>query len=180
MKGLFLLFTAIVSLCCLLSARPSDLRIVDVRYDRFDDITTVSTVESEISNALGLKQENRNLRFQVAYECTGETTHCRPGSIEFRFLSQSVGEYTGSDQLIFIVGGKRIRSDVRWRGEYERPVLVEHITATVSLEEFLLLADAEKVEARLGATTFTFSDENFRALRALAGEFSPSESRKKI
>jgi hypothetical protein len=37
-----------------------------------------------------------------------------------------------------------------------------------------------KVEARLGGTTFTFSDDNFRNLRALAGEISPSVSQEKI
>src|ERR1051326_4993587 len=107
MKGsLILLIAAVFPLCWLLSARASDLGVIDVRYDKFDDITKVSTVESKISDALGRRQENQDLRFKVAYECTGETTHCRPERVEFRFLSQSVGEYTGSDQLIFIGDGK--------------------------------------------------------------------------
>ena len=38
---------------------------------------------------------------------------------------------------------------------------------------------SKKVEARLGGTTFTFGDDNFRALRALAGEISPTASLKK-
>ena len=181
MKGsLFLLIAAVFPLCWLLSARASDLGVIDVRYDKFDDITKVSTVESKISDALGRRQENQDLRFKVAYECTGETTHCRPERVEFRFLSQSVGEYSGSDQLIFIVDGKRIRSGVRWKGEYGRSVLVEYITATLNLEEFLTLANAKKVEAKLGGTTFTFSDDNFRALRGLAGEISPTASLEKI
>src|SRR5438552_7895554 len=51
--------------------------------------TTLFRSESKISDALGRRQDNQDLRFKVAYECTGETTHCRPRSEEHTSELQS-------------------------------------------------------------------------------------------
>jgi hypothetical protein len=69
---------------------------------------------------------------------------------------------------------------VKWTGEYERPTPVEHVTAAINREEFLNVANAEKVEARLGGTTFTLSHDNFTAIRALAGEIGSVASKARI
>lgn len=168
MKSSFFLFLAVViPFCRLLPAQSFDVPL-EVRYDRFDNVTTISTVPSKVSNALARKQEARELHLQVTYECKGDTKSCRPDNIELRFLSRSAGEYTGSDQLTFLADGQRIHSSVRWRGEYEQKILTEHVIATVNLEEFMTLANADKVEGRLGGTTFAFSDDNVTAIRALA------------
>src|SRR5262249_4749379 len=129
MKTKISLLAAILLALSGISAAQSSNSILNVSYDKFDDITKISTVASKVSNPIGRRQEKQDLRLQVAYECRGETTHCRPENVEFRFLSQSVGEYPGSDQLTLIADGKRIRHNVKWAGEYERTVLVEHITA---------------------------------------------------
>jgi hypothetical protein len=174
MKSSFvILLTVVFPLSGLFAAQSSGWGL-DVHYDRFDDKTKVSTVPSKVGNALGAKQEKQELHLQATYECTGDTSRCRPGNIELRFLSRSVGEYTGSNQLSFIADGKRIQRSVKWTGEYEQKVLTEHVTATIKFEELLILANAEKVEGRLGGTTFTFSDDNFAAIRAVACEISPA------
>ena len=145
-------------------------RKVNVSYDKFDHVTEVSSGASGVSNAIGRKQDKQDLRLQVVYECAGETSHCRPDNVELSFISYSVGEYTGADQLILIANGQRIRLSVKWTGAYERKPLVEHVTAAITLEEFLNVANAEEVEGRLGGTTFALSPENFVAIRALASE----------
>jgi len=163
----------------LLAAR-SPGSMVNVSYDKFEDLTQVSTNLSKVDNAIGRNQQKQDLRLQVLYVCTGDTRHCRPDKVEFKFVSYSAAEHVRSHQLILIAGGKRMRVEPRWAGVYEgtgRPA--EHMTAAISLEEFLNVASAEKVEGKLGETTFMLGDDNFAAMRALAGEMGLPAGRQK-
>ena len=57
---------------------------------------------------------------------------------------------------------------------------LEHLTASIKVEDFLNLAGADKVEGKLGETTFILSDDNLAAIRALAGEMAPGRQTKEL
>src|SRR5205807_7725123 len=77
--------------------------------------------------------------------------------------------------------GKRIRAQSKWTAEYGGTRMpLEHITASIKVEDFLNLAGADKVEGKLGETTFTLSDDSLAAIRALAGEMAPGKQTKEL
>ena len=171
MKTALILCLAGVLASSTLSAAQSSRPMVNLSYDKFEDLTEVSTTSANVDNAIGRKQEKQDLRLQVSYKCTGDTSHCRPEEVELRFASHSVAGHIRSDYLVLIVDGKRMRIQSRWSRAYNaKGWPVEQITAAINVEDFLGLAGAEKVEGKLGETTFTLGGDNFAAIRALAGE----------
>ena len=88
------------------------------------------------------------------------------------FVSYSLGEHIRSHDLILIVDEKRMRTTtLSWSGGDDgagHPV--EHIDFSISMEDLLRIARAEKVEGKLGQTTFKLNDTNLAAMRVLASE----------
>lgn len=81
---LILCVTLVLALSILFAAQFSRSK-VNLSYDKFDDLTEVSTTAANVDNAIGLKQEKQDLRLQVFYKCTGDTSHCRPEEVELKF-----------------------------------------------------------------------------------------------
>ncbi len=170
MKSVLILCVTLVLALSTLFAAQSSRSKVNLSYDKFEDLTEVSTTAANVENAIGLKQEKQDLRLQVFYKCTGDTSHCRPEEVELKFASHSVAGHIRSDYLVLIADGKRMRLPSKWSRVYAKGWPVEQITAAINVEEFLGLAGAEKVEGKLGDTTFALSGDNLAAIRAVAGE----------
>ena len=145
---------------------------VNVSYDKFDDLTEVSTSESKVDDVVGRKKEKQDLRLHARYVCAGKVSRCRPDKVELMFVSYSLGEHIRSHDLILIVDEKRMRTTtLSWSGGDDgagHPV--EHIDFSISMEDLLRIARAEKVEGKLGQTTFKLNDTNLAAMRVLASE----------
>lgn len=179
-SALILCLAGVLPLYALFAAQ-SSRQMVNVSYDKFEDLTEVSTNSSEVNNAIGRKQKRQNLRLQVLYVCTGDTSRCRPDEVQLKFDSYSVADHARSDHLILVADGKRIRAQSKWTGEYgETRMPLEHTTASIKVEDFLNLAGADRVEGKLGETIFTLSDDNLAAIRALAGEMAPGKQTKEL
>jgi len=166
---LILCVTLVLALSTLFAAQSSRSK-VNLSYDKFEDLTEVSTTAANVDNAIRRKQEKQGLRLQVFYKCTGNTSHCRPEEVELKFASHSVAGHIRSDYLVLIADGKRMRLPSKWSRVYAKGWPVEQITAAINAEDFSGLAGAEKVEGKLGETTFTLSGDNLAAIRAVAGE----------
>jgi hypothetical protein len=156
------------SLCSAQSSRP----IVNVGYDKFEDLTEVSTSESKVDDAIARKNVKQDLRLHARYMCPGNTSHCRPVKLELMFISYSNLEHVRSVDLVLLYNGKRLRaSKPNWSsGHDEAGHPVEYITFAIPVEDFQNVALAERVEGKLGETTFKLSDDNRTAMRALANE----------
>jgi hypothetical protein len=181
MKTVLILCVTLVLALSTLFAAQSSRSMVNVSYDKFEDLTEVSTTAANVDDAIGRKQEKQDLRLQVFYKCTGDTSHCRHEEVELKFASHSVAGHIRSDYLVLIAEGKRMRLQSKWSRVYAKSWPVEQITAAINVEDFLGLARAEKVEGKLGETTFVLSGDNLAAIRAVAGEIglrtSPTEER---
>lgn len=146
--------------------------IVNVGYDKFEDLTEVSTSESRVDDAITRKNVKQDLRLHARYMCAGNTSHCRPDKLELMFISYSNLEHIRSIDLVLLYNGKRMRaSKPNWSsGDDGAGHPVELITFVIPVEDFLKVALAEKVEGKLGETTFKLSDDNLTGMRALAKE----------
>jgi hypothetical protein len=176
-----LIFGVMVSLALsALCSAQSSRSIVNVSYDKFEDLTEVSTSESKVDDAIVRKKVKQDLRLHARYMCAGETSHCRPDKLDLMFISYSLMEHIRSLNLILIINGKRMRaSKASWSGGEDGAAHpVEHITVAITVEDFLKLARAEKVEGKLGETTFKLNDHNLTSMRALANEIdSPAHGK---
>jgi hypothetical protein len=168
-----LIFSVMASLAfSALCSAQSSRSMVNVSYDKFEDLTEVSTSESKVDDAIARKEVKQDLRLHARYTCAGNTIHCRPDKLELMFISYSNIEHLRSIDLVLLYNGKRMRaSKPSWSGGDDgagHPI--ELITFAIPVEDFLKLALAEKVEGKLGQTTFKLSDDNLTAMRALANE----------
>jgi len=152
----------------------SSPRIVDATYDKFEDRTEVSTSESGVDDAIARKKTTQDLHLRARYFCTGDTSRCRPNTVELLFVSHSKFEHIQSTALVLLYNGRRVRaSKPHWSGGDDgagHPV--EHITFTIPAEDFLRLALAENVEGKLGETTFKLSNKNLSGIHALGNEMN--------
>ena len=162
---------ALSALCPAQSSGP----VVNVSYDKFEDLTEVSTSESKVDEAIARNKAKQDLRLRARYMCAGNTSHCRPDRLGLLFLSYSNFEHIRSIDLVLLFDGKRVRaSKPNWSsGDDGAGHPIEHITFSIPVEDFLKLALAEKVEGKLGETTFKLSEDNLTAMRALANEIEP-------
>jgi len=152
---------------------------VNVSYDKFDDLTEVSTSESKVDDVVGRKKEKQDLRLHARYVCAGNVSRCRPDKVELMFVSYSVAEHLLSHDLVLIIDGKRMRTSTpSWSTGDDGVGLVEYIDVAISMEDLLKIARAEKVEGKLGQTTFKLNDDNLAAMRALASEMESPVLRK--
>lgn len=153
---------------------------VNVSYDKFEDLTEVSTSESRVDDVVGRKKEKQDLRLHARYVCAENVSRCRPDKVELMFVSYSLAEHLRSHDLILIVDGKRMRTTTpSWSsGDDGAGPPVEHIDFAISMEDLLRIARAEKVEGKLGQTTFKLNDDNLAAMRALASEMESPVLRK--
>jgi len=153
---------------------------VNVSYDRFEDMTEVSTSELKVDDVVGRKKEKQDLRLHARYVCAGNVSRCRPDKVELMYVSSSTGEHLWSNVLILLVDGKRMRTTTpNWnRSHDEAGHPAEHIGFSIPVEELLTIARAQKVEGKLGQTTFSLNDDNLAAMRALASEMDSPMLRK--
>jgi hypothetical protein len=93
MKSALILGLMVVLTSSAVSPAQSSRSAVNVSYDKFDDMTEVSTSESKVDDVIGPKKEEQDLRLHARYFCAGNVSHCRPDKVELMFASASIGEH---------------------------------------------------------------------------------------
>ena len=155
---------------------------LNVRYDKFDDLTEVYTSRSNLADVTTRQKRKRDVRLSLRYVCPGTTSHCHPEKIELMFVSPSISEYMKTHKLVLIADGKRIQAAASWDVGYdsnsehsEEGRHVEKIRSDISADDLVTIAGAKTVEGKLGNTTFKLSADNIAAARALAREMKRNE-----
>lgn len=153
----------------------------DVRYDKFDDVTTVRVgpffVSAELLNP------NNNLQLYTGFSFAGSGEPKTVEEFQLLFVSNSDDRwnYLDDSTLKAIVDGERVslgeatrKSDVGRRlfGEIN---LKESLLLRVPRATFERLARAERVEMRLGRKEIKIKDEHLQAFRDLLS-LSPAAS----
>src|ERR1019366_10622047 len=103
MKSALILGLMVVLTSSAVSPAQSSRLAVNVSYDKFEDMTEVSTSESKVDDVVGRKKEKQDLRLHARYVCAGKVSRCRPDKVELMFVSYSVAEHIWSHNLILIV-----------------------------------------------------------------------------
>ena len=80
-SALILCFAGALPLYALFASQ-SSRPMVNVSYDKFEDLTEVSTNSSKVNNAIGREQKRQDLRLQIVYVCAGDTSRCRPDEVQ--------------------------------------------------------------------------------------------------
>ena len=144
---------------------------LDVRYDKFKDMTFIATKDLKILGLDTVSPKRRNqLTLNVSYSCRGNTQNCYPQAMEVLFSAKtSFWQYMNTHGLIFIIDGKRMAvPKATWDGKVmAADDLREFVDCQMSAESILRMAAAREVEGQLGFTNFTVSQENLAALRLL-------------
>ena len=146
-----------------------------VKYDKFEDATTVSTDVWEVG--LGLNLEGGDLKAGALYQVPGKEPGPVPDQVvlvfvargpDWQFLENADLILLADDSLRIPIGSLHHHGDVRTSraGAFVR----EGMYATVSPEVFAQIAQAEKLEGKLGSRTFKFKGAHKKFFRAMAEE----------
>src|ERR1019366_7965028 len=103
MKSALILGLKVVLTSSAVSPAQSSRPVVNVSYDKFEDMTEVSTTESKVDDVVGRKKEKQDLRLHARYVCAGNVSCCRPDKVELMFVSYSVAEHVRLHDLILII-----------------------------------------------------------------------------
>lgn len=144
---------------------PEDEPSADIsdKYDRFRDITIVSTSRMLIK---GIK---RSIRAQAQYSFPGETQN-KPDKITLSLYISAANPVLSEDDLSlnFLVDGKRVPlGDMKLNEEKGKSVVKQTLTVTVPYDTFRHIADGKKVEFQVGALEYTLADAHREAFRNL-------------
>ena len=170
-------------LACLSSARAQSLR---TNYDRFEDVTTVTT---DVIRIKTLEQNERRegklvlvrpempffeFSMMAMYKFSGKQKPERPAWFILGAVTKSRNwVFHGDADLYAIADGERLKV-----GRMSHSGVVENFLSVVSVKEtllgfapaetFLKTANAKKVEMRLGRFEFELTEDQLKMLRELA------------
>ena len=134
-----------------------------VSYDRFEDKTTVSVEIRPARVALpDGSSELVRIPLTAEFECAGQDARCSPALIVVSYAAgyRSLAQ-CDSLPVVFLADRTRIPSgNCRWLGS---AVLFEIRSA-----DFIGLAKATQLQAKIGLWLFNFNDESLDAIRSLA------------
>jgi len=133
------------------------------KYDRFRDITVVST------SRLPIKGARRTIRAQVQYNFPGETQKTPDMVTLFLYVSGPNPVLTEDDlALNFLVDNDRVPlGDMKLAEEKAKSVVRQTLSIVIPYETFRRLAGGSKVEFQIGALEYTLTDQHLEALRNL-------------
>lgn len=138
--------------------------VISDRYDRFQDITIVSTSKMLVRGSA------RSIRLSAAYDFAGKTQK-KPGAVTLTFIAAAPRPLFREDslKLNFLVDDQRIPiTSVKLADEEKTNTVVRQtVVATISLETFQQLAGGKKVEFQIGALEFKLTDSHLKAFGKL-------------
>jgi hypothetical protein len=142
-------------------------KIVEVKYDRFKDITLVSVKNKSRSGPYSFTVWDTEVG--IMYSCTGDRTDCHPKQIGI-FVRDHAGPQWNLihvDRVLFLADGKRIEAqDVKWDGNASTGL--ESLSAFVSQDDFFALASASSVSLQAGPIERDLSEKERRGWREIA------------
>lgn len=149
---------------------PEDEPIADVadKYDRFRDITTVSTAKMLVRGA------RRSIRMQAAFTYPGEK-YLKPNTIYLTFNISGASAIFGEEDLSlnFLVDKKRVPlGNMKLTEERGKSIVRQALTVSVPYETFLKIADGKNVEFQAGTLEYKLEPVHLEAFRNL-NSFKP-------
>jgi hypothetical protein len=147
----------------------SPQRTLDTIYDGQKNLTTIRLPITKLS---GEKRQYHSLSFAIYYEYPGQTP-ALPERVNFELRSVVKALRLNPDlYVVFIVDGTPVHFSSN-RSAIQHPVpgepwLGEKMVFSMTREEFLKIAAAEKLAVKLDSVTFEFSDELLGKVRAVA------------
>jgi hypothetical protein len=183
---MFLSRTVLTLAAILVCASLIQAQSLKTEYDRFEDITTAST------DTIRIKVLERNERregklvlvhpevpfwevnMMAMYKYKGEQKPATPGPFVLGYVTKSDEWVFGGDaDLYAIVDGERLKvARLSRGGEVQRFLnsvnVQETLITSLPAETFLKIANAKKVEMRLGKFEFGLTEDQLKALHGLA------------
>lgn len=140
--------------------------VITVEYDKVDDYTTVKVREFRLQGGLKL---------EAYFVSEGKRVHT-PDEVTLHFISNSDDwKYLTYNSLRFLLDDSlRIDlGDQEHRGDVGSGYVLEQFFPMLTIDDFLRLVGASRVEGRLGATNFTLSARQLDGLRDFAKRMFP-------
>jgi hypothetical protein len=156
------------------------------KYDRFEDVTTASTENIRIKVLERNERRDGKLvlvhpdmpfwevNMMAMYKFKGEQKPATPGPFVLGFVTKSdEWVFKGDADLYAIVDGQRLKVARMSRGGEVKRFLntvdvQETLISYIPAETFLKIANAKKVEMRLGTFEFEVTEDQLKALHGLA------------
>lgn len=136
------------------------------RYDRFQDVTIVSTSKMLVRGSA------RSIRLSAAYDFAGKTQK-KPGAVTLTFVASAPRPLFREDglKLNFLVDDQRIPTPGVKLAEEEKTntAVRQTVVAAIPLETFEQLAGGKKVEFQIGTFEFKLTDSHLKAFGKLLG-----------
>lgn len=177
-------------LACLSLAQAQSLK---TSYDKFEDVTTVTTDLLHVKMLERYEKRGKELvmvrpevpfwefTMMAMYKFKGEEKPAQPNPFVLGFVTKSSDWAFGGDaDLYAIVDGERLKvARMPHGGEVVKLSSVsvqETLVTYLSVETFLKIANAKKVEMRLGTYEFELTEDQLKALHTLAEYATSSKS----
>lgn len=146
---------------------------INEKYDRFEDRTTVTLRDIKVA---GTTYESLIIGAIFAFSGTKVTS--RPEKIAITAVSMVKGyNFMESTNLVFITDGVRLPLGSMNRISREElikgMVQAEGLMAFISYDEFMKIAKAKSVEARLGEVEFTLTAKQLKGFTEFAKKMTP-------
>lgn len=164
------------------------------KYDRFEDVTTASTENIRIKVLERNERRDGKLvlvhpdmpfwevNMMAMYKYKGKEKPPAPGPFVLGFVTKSdEWVFKGDADLYAIVDGQRLKVARMSRGGEVKRFLntvdvQETLISYIPAETFLKIANAKKVEMRLGTFEFEVTEDQLKALHGLAEYASANKS----
>ena len=154
------LITSLITAIILFVAAQDRFTLTEMTYDLVLDVTTVRQPAEKFS---GPKDRYHSLSYSLAYSYPGRTPS-PPKDVQFELISVVKARQLNTDlYVVFVVDGKEIHYGSNRRAIPKpvrgRPWIGESMVFAVPREEFLKMADAEKLGVKLGGVSFEFNED---------------------
>jgi hypothetical protein len=186
--------TALALAAILVCASLIQAQSLKTKYDKFEDVTTANTDTIRIKTLEQYERRDGKLvlvhpdvpfwevNMMGMYKFKGEQKPATPGPFVLGFVTKSDEWVFGGDaDLYAIVDGERLKvARLSRGGEVQRFVnsvnVQETLITYLPAETFLKIANAKKVEMRLGKFEFELTEDQLKALHRLAEYATSNES----
>ena len=170
-------------LACVSLAQTQGLK---TEYDKFEDVTTANTDNIRIKKLERNERKDGKLvlvhpempfwevSMMAMYKFKGQVKPATPGPFVLGFVTKSdEWVFKGDADLYAIVDGERLKVARMSRGGEVKRFLntvdvQETLISYIPAATFLKIANAKKVEMRLGKFEFELTEDQLKALRGLA------------
>jgi hypothetical protein len=166
---------------------------ITAEFDKFKDLTMVSTQPTHVWVGPIIKHPSWTFReygpdVTFRFFCKGQHDTCQPedGLVWLSFDSQErEWTYIKLHSLVFLADGQRIvpATEEKWDGNVIDGGVLESVTATLRVPDYLKLVAAKDVEGQLGSLDFRLSmpdypkiDAHLTGWRALAERIQGEEA----